>query len=131
MACEHKNMTAHYDWEQTLVCDDCQKSEAEILREHLNRRTEQLAETQRLYREKVLYTDSVLHDRAKLKQLLACEKTALDDEKAEHALTRAENQRLREAAEAVCISVRESGGSLSVVGTEALEELAVLLGEGE
>ena len=33
---------------------------------------------------------------ADLEQLLACEKTALDDEKAEHALTGAENQRLRE-----------------------------------
>jgi|GEM_PF-5717403 len=32
-----------------------------------------------------------------LEQLLACEKTALEDEKAAHALTRAENQRLREA----------------------------------
>ena len=41
---------------------------------------------------------------AELEQLLACEKNALDDEKAEHALTRAKNQRLRDALEIIAFT---------------------------
>ena len=46
------------DWPMAVYLDKAEQRIAEL--ESL------LAETQRLYREKVAYTDSVLHDRAKL-----------------------------------------------------------------
>jgi len=62
---------------------------------------------------------------AELEQLLACEKTALEDEKAEHALTRAENQRLREKAKVFIDLYRESVHAK--YWPEALKQLATVV----
>lgn len=63
-----------------------------------------------------------VHKIVELEQLLACEKTALDDEKAEHELTRAENHRLRKSL----IEIREARGIFETNGLRRIARDALL-----